>query len=176
MKRLFFIGFLALFIGLQTSAQGSLAGRVYYCASIMKAEVNQAKKEFNKDIEKEKELTAADKKEANELVDKMADALVNTMTVKFLSDKELNLSMVAKFDNEKAKANGLPWMIRKMIKLKVGSKGTSFSAKVPYTFDGKTVKLSNPKTKKEMNFQLSADGKTLTYNMDGKPVLLKRTK
>lgn len=98
------------------------------------------------------------------------------MTLTFLSDKELNLDMVAKYDDGKAKANGVPWMFRQMMKFKLGKKGKSASGKVPYTFDGKTVKLNSPKTKKEMNFLLSSDGKTLTYNKDGKPVLLTRTK
>lgn len=41
-------------------------------------------------------MSAADKKETNELIQKMADAVVSMMTLTFLSDKELNLNMVAK--------------------------------------------------------------------------------
>ena len=76
-------------------------------------------------------MSAADKKETNELIQKMADAVVSTMTLTFLSDKELNLNMVAKFDDEKAKANGLPWMFRQMMKFKFGKIGESASGKVP---------------------------------------------
>jgi hypothetical protein len=141
---------------------------------MMKEEMQQAKKDFNKDIQNEKDVTAEDKEEANKMVQAMLDAIVTTMTVKFLSDKELELSMLAKYDDNKAKAGGVPWAARKIIQLKIKSK--SFTRKGSYTFDGKNVKLTNPKTKKEMLLQLAADGKTMLYKQEEKTVRLTRTK
>ena len=105
----------------------------------------------------------------------MMDAIITTMTVKFLSDKELELSMLVKYDDAKAKANEVPWIARKLVAGKL--KGKSYTKKAPYTFDGKTVKLSNPKTKQEMLLRLSSDGKTMYFTTEkNKTIQLTRTK
>lgn len=174
MKKLLLVGLFALTVCLQTNAQVSLSGRVYHCANMIKDEMQQAKKDFNKEVQKEKEATAEDKEEANKIVQAMMDAITTTMTVKFLSDKELELSMIAKYDDDKAKTGGAPWIARKLLKFKL--RGKSYTGKAPYTFDGKTVKVTNPKSKKVMAFQLTADGKALLYTQDKKTIRMVRTK
>ncbi|MBR5036616.1 MAG: hypothetical protein IKX69_05460 [Prevotella sp.] len=175
MKKLLFMGIFAFAISLSVSAQGSLSGRVYHCANMMKGEMEKIKSDFNKDVQKEKDVTAEEKKEANQIVQAMMDAIITTMTVKFLSDKELELSMLVKYDDAKAKANDVPWIARKLVAGKL--KGKSYTKKAPYTFDGKTVKLSNPKTKQEMLLRLSSDGKTMYFTTEkNKTIQLTRTK
>ena len=174
MKKILLASLFAFTMCLQMNAQVSLSGRVYHCANMMKEELQQAKKDFNKDVQNEKDATAEEKKEVDKAVQAMMDAIISTMTVKFLNDKELELSIVIEYDDDKAKAGGAPWVMRKLLKFKM--RGKSFTKKAPYTFDGKTVKVTNPKSKKVMAFQLTPDGKALLYAKEKKTVRLSRTK
>lgn len=179
MKKILLMGILALVVSLSVRAQESLAGRVYHCANMMKGEMEAMKSDFDKDLQKEKDATAEEKKEANKMVQGMTDAIISTMTLKFLSDKEVELSVLVKYDDAKAKANGVPWLLRKLVsgKLKNKAKDATFTGNTPYTFNGKTVKLTNPKSKKELVFQLTPDGKALLYTTNkDKTVRLARAK
>lgn len=178
MKQIF-VTIIAVVFSLGAFAQENLTGRVYHCASFAKAEINEAKSEMKKEMDKEN-LSAEEKREADQMTKAMFESIVTTMTVTFFSPKEMEIHMVAKFDEAKAKAGGLGWAIRKMMKLKIG-KGKDSKIRGNYTFDGKTVRLIPKDTKKksdkkERSFQMSTDGKFLLWNYEGKTVRMARTK
>lgn len=110
---------------MSANAQQNLAGRVYHCANMVEKELGQLKKEAA-DISKEAET----EEEKNQVkgIDAIMNAIVSTMTVKFVDGKTLELSAEAKFDEEKAKKGGASWVMRKMVKMKFG-KGRSDATK-----------------------------------------------
>ena len=65
MKKILLAVLFAFTMCLQINAQVSLSGRVYHCANMMKEELQQAKKAFNKDVQNEKDATAEEKKEVD---------------------------------------------------------------------------------------------------------------
>ena len=89
MKKILLVGLFAFTMCLQMNAQVSLSGRVYHCANMMKEELQQAKKDFNKDVQNEKDATAEEKKEVDKAVQAMMDAIISTMTVKLSISKPL---------------------------------------------------------------------------------------
>lgn len=76
MKKILLAGLFAFTMCLQMNAQVSLSGRVYHCANMMKEEMQQAKKDFNKDVQNDKDVTAEEQKEANKIVQAMMDAVI----------------------------------------------------------------------------------------------------
>ena len=97
--------------------QESLAGRVYYCGNIMKKELGDLKKDA-KELEKEAE-TKEEKEEVKGLT-AITNAIVSKMTIKFISDKTVDINAEGHFDEQKAKEGGASWLLRKMVKLKIG--------------------------------------------------------
>ena len=88
---------------MSANAQQNLAGRVYHCANLVEKELGQLKNEAA-DISKEAET----EEEKNQVkgIDAIMNAIVSTMTVKFVDGKTLEISAEAKFDVEKAKKGG----------------------------------------------------------------------
>jgi hypothetical protein len=173
MKKLLFVFAILLSSFLKVSAQGSLAGRVYYNSNIMEKELKDYKKE-SKDLSKEAQTQ--EEKEQVKGLDAVMDAIVSKMTVKFIDDKTAEMSIDVKFDEQKAKDGGASWMMRKMVKLKLG-KGMSEKGQVAYTVNGRKVTIKSLKKKgKDKFLELSEDGKTLLLDMDKRKVPLKRIK
>ena len=94
--------------------------------------------------------------------------------MKFVDDKTVDMSTTITFDEKKAKENGAPWLYRKMAKMKL-KQGQS-AGKTTYTANGRKLTIISVKEKKPMSFELSEDGKTLTYLNQGAKYILKRIK
>ena len=172
MKKLLFIGAILLASFLDISAQESLAGRVYYCGNLIEAEMKDMKKEV---AQANKEAKTDEEKEEVKGIDALINAIVSKMTVKFIDDKTLEISSEAKFDEEKAKKGGASWLMRKMVKMKIG-KGKSMKGQSNYTRNGRTITVTNSKKKEQRNFELSEDGKKLTFATKKKTFVLNRIK
>ena len=183
MKKLILTLCVALF-SMGAYAQVNLAGRVYHCANLVEKEMLETKKEVaNVDTkgmsEEEKKEVESEKK----AVDALMKAISSTMTLKFIDSKTVEVSVVMKFDEAKAKQEGASWMLRKLAKMKLG-KGTSKKGTSAYTVNGRKVLVTSTEKKKEnktMTFELSEDGKSMDYittNKKGEKskVVLKRTK
>ena len=173
MRKILLLVIATLMVTVNIYAQGSLTGRVYHCGNMMAGELNQVKKEV-KDISKEAKTN--EEKEEVKGMEAIINAIVSTMTLTFIDDKTVEVNSVVKFDEQKAKAGGASWLIRKLVKAKLGKKGVDETKQLPYTINGHTIKVVNAKKKKENIFELSEDGKSMTYVVDKKKVVLKRTK
>lgn len=165
------MAFVALMIAASIEAQTSLAGRVYYNGNLMEKELSEVKKE-TKGLEKE--AKTAEEKEEVKGVQAILNAVVAKMTVKFIDDKTVELSIDAKFDEEKAKQGGASWLMRKMVKMKMGK---SEKGQTTYTVNGRKVIINSVKKKgKTKTYELSEDGKTLTFTDKDRSMTLKRIK
>ncbi len=159
---------------MSANAQQNLTGRVYHCANLVEKELGQLKKEAT-DISKEAET----EEEKNQVkgIDAIMNAIVSTMTVKFVDGKTLEISAEAKFDEEKAKKGGASWVMRKMVKMKFG-KGRSDKMLTTYTVNGRNIVVKG--RKENRIYTLSEDGQSLSYVMEKKKgartVVLKRVK
>lgn len=126
-----------------------------------------------KQLEKEAE-TEEEKKEAKGLT-AITNAVVSKMTIKFISDKTVELNAEAHFDEQKAKEGGASWMLRKMVKLKIG-KGINKKGQSTYSVNGHNVTILSLNKKDKMHFELSEDGKKLTRTDKDKNYVLDRIK
>ena len=158
MKKLLLMIVVVMMTTVVVKGQESLAGRVYHCGNLMKKELGDLKKDA-KQLEKEAE-SEKEKEEVKGLT-AITDAIVSKMTIKFINDKTAEMSMEAKFDEQKAKEGGASWLLRKMVKLKIG-KGMNEKGQITYTVNGRNVTIIGLNKKNKMNFVLSEDGKKLT--------------
>lgn len=150
--------------------QESLAGRVYYCGNLMKKELGDLKKDAK---ELEKEAETEEEKEQVKGLTAITNAIVSKMTIKFISDKTVELSAEIHFDEQKAKEGGASWLMRKMVKMKIG-KGMNEKGQTTYTINGRNVTIISLNKKNKMNFVLSEDGKRLTRTDKDKTYVLER--
>ena len=150
----------ALIAAVKIGAQSPQPGSVYHIANLFANDL--------KEIEKEA------KKEKMSGVEAVTAAITAKMTVKFVDDKTVDMSTTISFDEKKAKENGAPWLYRKMAKMKL-KQGQS-AGKTTYTANGRKLTIISVKEKKPMSFELSEDGKTLTYLNQGLKYILKRIK
>ena len=88
MKKLLLMIVVVMMATVGVKGQESLAGRVYYCGNMMMKEMGDLKKDA-KQLEKEAE-TEEEKKEAKGLT-AITNAVVSKMTIKFISDKTVEL-------------------------------------------------------------------------------------
>lgn len=160
MKRLLLILTTALIAAVKIGAQSPQPGSVYHIANLFAQDM----KEIEKEAKKEKMDGAA----------AIMAAITAKMTVKFVDDKTVDMSTTITFDEKKAKENGAPWLYRKMAKMKL-KQGQS-AGKTTYTANGRKLTIISVKEKKPMSFELSEDGKTLTYLNQGAKYILKRIK
>ena len=171
MKRVYTILVLA-FTTLSAFAQEPLAGRVYHNGNLMAKELKEMKKdvdEIGKEAEEEEE-----KSEVKGLAAVM-DAIVSKMTVTFIDDQLLEMSVEMRFDEQKAKDGGASWAMRKLVRSRIG-KDKVEKGQVAYTVDGRIITARNPNKKdKTLTLELSDDGKTLTYRQKEKVYVLSRT-
>ena len=172
MKKLLLMMVVVMMATVGVKGQESLAGRVYYCGNIMMKELGDLKKDA-KELEKEAE-SKEEKEEAKGLT-AITDAVVSKMTIKFISDKAVELNAEAKFDEQKAKEGGASWLMRKMVKLKIG-KGINKKGQSTYSVNGRNVTILSLNKKDKMHFELSADGKKLTRTDKDKVYVLDRIK
>ena len=109
------------------------------------------------------------------------DAIVSKITLTFIDSKTVELCTEIKFDEEKAKRKGVSWIMRKLVKMKIG-KGRSEKGQVAYTVEGRRVTLKNKSNKKnsDQTCELSEDGKSLFLflksDKENRKVVLKRIK
>lgn len=176
MTKKIFVIICATLMSLGAYAQQSLAGRVYYNGNLMEKELSQTKKEM---ANLSKEAESEEEKEEVKGMDAILNAVVSKMTLTFIDDKTAEIHIEAKFDEDKAKKEGASWMMRKLVKMKIG-KGRSEKGKTSYTVNGRKVLVKASKKKETRTFDLSEDGKTLSFVMKDKKeerkVVLKRIK
>ena len=174
MKKIILIICFAL-LGIGAYAQQSLAGRVYQCANVLEKEIEETKKDVSKEAKTDEE------KEEVKSIDALMDAIVSKITLTFIDGKTVELCSEIKFDEEKAKKKGVSWIMRKLIKMKIG-KGQSEKGQVAYTVEGRRVTLKNKSNKKnsDQTCELSEDGKSLFLflksDKENRKVVLKRIK
>jgi len=168
LKSLFFV-----LLSMSIYAQENLAGRVYYCGNLMEKELNDVKKES---ANAAKEAKSQEEKDEAKSVDAITDAIVSKMTVKFIDDKTMELDLSVKFDEGKAKKNGASWMMRKLVKMKMG-KGQSQHGQTSYTVNGRRITAKSlSKKNKTQSFELSQEGMTMTWIRENTKTVLKRIK
>ena len=97
------------------------------------------------------------------------------MTIKFISDKTVDINAEGHFDEQKAKEGGASWLLRKMVKLKIG-KGINKKGQSTYSVNGRNVTILSLNKKDKMHFELSEDGKKLTRTDKDKVYVLDRIK
>ena len=170
MKKLLLMIVVAMMATVGVKGQENLAGRVYYCGNIMMKEMGDLKKDA-KQLEKEAE-TEEEKEQVKGLT-AITNAVVSKMTIKFISDKTVELSAEIHFDEQKAKEGGASWLMRKMVKMKIG-KGLNEKRQSTYTVNGRTVIILSTNNKDKMHFELSEDGKRLTRTDKDKTYVLER--
>lgn len=174
MKKIILIICFAL-LGIGAYAQQSLAGRVYQCANVLEKEIEETKKDVSKEAKTDEE------KEEVKSIDALMDAIVSKITLTFIDSKTVELCTEIKFDEEKAKRKGVSWIMRKLVKMKIG-KGRSEKGQVAYTVEGRRVTLKNKSNKKnsDQTCELSEDGKSLYLflksDKENRKVVLKRIK
>lgn len=181
MKKLFITAVICLIATGVTSAQ-SLAGRIYSNPNIMTDHMNKLMKEVNvqKDsvraeaiakIEKEKGRKATTAEEAeidksiNESMKKinpMLKGMKMSITVEFLSDKDLVMKMDTYISDEVMKAAGISWIKRKAMKAALAIMPSK--EKGQYILEGNNVIFLDAKEGND-TLQLSKDGKHL-YGTD----------
>ena len=76
---------------------------------------------------------------------------------------------------QKAKEGGASWLMRKMVKLKIG-KGINKKGQSTYSVNGRNVTILSLNKKDKMHFELSEDGKKLTRTDKDKVYVLDRIK
>lgn len=161
---------------LMVKAQESLVGRVYYCGNLMQKVMDKELQDVKNEVSKlEKEAKDEEEKKELKSIDAITDAIDAKMTIKFISDKTVEVSMDMRFDEQKAKERGASWLMRKFAKMKFG-KGMSESGQTTYTVNGHTVTIIGLKKKDKKVYELSDDGKKLSRIADNKKIVLTRIK
>ena len=160
MKELLLIAAIALLAVAKTGAQAPQSGSVYHTENLFAQDLKQIEKEAQK--------------EKMSGVEAVTAAITAKMTVKFIDNQTADMSTTIMFDEEKAKENGAPWLYRKMAKMKL-KQGQS-AGKTTNKANGRKLTIISVKEKKPMEFELSEDGKTLTYISQGVRYNLKRIK
>ena len=191
-KNLVLTSIMMLFMVISAYGQTNLTGRVYYNANIMKGQFDDQLKELDKEITTKKaeaiaksekklgrKLTAAEQAKLNNEVDKamkqaksMMNGMKTAVTLEFKTATQVVMKMDMKIDDNAMKAAGIPWLKRKALKAALAIAPSS--EKDTYVVKGNKVIIGTGKDQDAMT--LSADGKTITGEMDGKKFTLTRTK
>ncbi len=191
-KNLVLTSIMMLFMVISAYGQTNLTGRVYYNANIMKGQFDDQLKELDKEITTKKaeaiaksekklgrKLTAAEQAKLNNEVDKamkqaksMMDGMKTAVTLEFKTATQVVMKMDMKIDDNAMKAAGVPWLKRKAMKAALAIAPSS--EKETYVVKGNKIIIGTGKDQDVMT--LSADGKTITGEMDGKKFTLTRTK
>ncbi len=191
-KNLILTSIMMLFMVISAYGQTNLTGRIYYNANIMKGQFDDKLKELDKEIATKKaeaiaksekklgrKLTAAEQAKLNNEVDKamkqaksMMDGMKTAVTLEFKTATQVVMKMDMKIDDNAMKAAGIPWLKRKALKAALAIAPSS--EKDTYVVKGNQVIIGTGKDQDAMT--LSADGKTITGEMDGKKFTLTRTK
>ena len=191
-KNLVLTSIMMLFMVISAYGQTNLTGRVYYNANIMKGQFDDKLKELDKEIATKKaeaiaksekklgrKLTAAEQAKLNNEVDKamkqaksMMDGMKTAVTLEFKTATQVVMKMDMKIDDNAMKAAGVPWLKRKAMKAALAIAPSS--EKETYVVKGNKIIIGTGKDQDVMT--LSADGKTITGEMDGKKFTLTRTK
>jgi len=191
-KNLVLTSIMMLFMVISAYGQTNLTGRVYYNANIMKGQFDDQLKELDKEIATKKaeaiaksekklgrKLTAAEQAKLNNEVDKamkqaksMMDGMKTAVTLEFKTATQVVMKMDMKIDDNAMKAAGVPWLKRKAMKAALAIAPSS--EKETYVVKGNKIIIGTGKDQDTMT--LSADGKTITGEMDGKKFTLTRTK
>jgi hypothetical protein len=189
-KNLVLTSIMMLFMVISAYGQTNLTGRVYYNANIMKGQFDDQLKELDKEIATKKaeaiaksekklgrKLTAAEQAKLNNEIDKamkqaksMMDGMKTAVTLEFKTATQVVMKMDMKIDDNAMKAAGVPW--RKAMKAALAIAPSS--EKETYVVKGNKIIIGTGKDQDVMT--LSADGKTITGEMDGKKFTLTRTK
>lgn len=191
-KNLVLTSIMMLFMVISAYGQTDLTGRVYYNANIMKGQFDDKLKELDKEIttkkaeaiakaekKKGRKLTAAETAELDKELNKamnqaksMMNGMKTAVTVEFKTATQVVMKMDMKIDDNAMKAAGIPWLKRKALKAALAIAPSS--EKDTYVVKGNQVIIGTGKDQDAMT--LSADGKTITGEMDGKKFTLTRTK
>ena len=191
-KNLVLTSIMMLFMVISAYGQNDLTGRVYYNANIMKGQFDDKLKELDKEIttkkaeaiakaekKKGRKLTAAETAELDKELNKamnqaksMMNGMKTAVTVEFKTATQVVMKMDMKIDDNAMKAAGIPWLKRKALKAALAIAPSS--EKDTYVVKGNQVIIGTGKDQDAMT--LSADGKTITGEMDGKKFTLTRTK
>ncbi len=191
-KNLVLTSIMMLFMVISAYGQTNLTGRIYYNANIMKGQFDDKLKELDKEIATKKaeaiaksekklgrKLTAAEQAKLNNEVDKamkqaksMMDGMKTAVTLEFKTATQVVMKMDMKIDDNAMKAAGVPWLKRKAMKAALAIAPSS--EKETYVVKGNKIIIGTGKDQDVMT--LSADGKTITGEMDGKKFTLTRTK
>ena len=191
-KNLVLTSIMMLFMVISAYGQTNLTGRVYYNANIMKGQFDDQLKELDKEIATKKaeaiaksekklgrKLTAAEQAKLNNEVDKamkqaksMMDGMKTAVTLEFKTATQVVMKMDMTIDDNAMKAAGIPWLKRKAMKAALAIAPSS--EKETYVVKGNKIIIGTGKDQDVMT--LSADGKTITGEMDGKKFTLTRTK
>jgi len=191
-KNLVLTSIMMLIMVISAYGQTNLTGRVYYNANIMKGQFDDQLKELDKEIATKKaeaiaksekklgrKLTAAEQAKLNNEVDKamkqaksMMDGMKTAVTLEFKTATQVVMKMDMKIDDNAMKAAGVPWLKRKAMKAALAIAPSS--EKETYVVKGNKIIIGTGKDQDVMT--LSADGKTITGEMDGKKFTLTRTK
>lgn len=191
-KNLVLTSIMMLFMVISAYGQTVLTGRVYYNANIMKGQFDDKLKELDKEIttkkaeaiakaekKKGRKLTAAETAELDKELNKAMNQAKSTMngmktavTLEFKTATQVVMKMDMKIDDNAMKAAGIPWLKRKALKAALAIAPSS--EKDTYVVKGNKVIIGTGKDQDTMT--LSADGKTITGEMDGKKFTLTRTK
>ena len=191
-KNLVLTSIMMLFMVISAYGQTDLTGRIYYNANIMKGQFDDKLKELDKEIATKKaeaiaksekklgrKLTAAEQAKLNNEVDKamkqaksMMDGMKTAVTLEFKTATQVVMKMDMKIDDNAMKAAGVPWLKRKAMKAALAIAPSS--EKETYVVKGNKIIIGTGKDQDVMT--LSADGKTITGEMDGKKFTLTRTK
>lgn len=191
-KNLVLTSIMMLFMVISAYGQTDLTGRVYYNANIMKGQFDDKLKELDKEIttkkaeaiakaekKKGRKLTAAETAELDKELNKAMNQAKSTMngmktavTLEFKTATQVVMKMDMKIDDNAMKAAGIPWLKRKALKAALAIAPSS--EKDTYVVKGNKVIIGTGKDQDAMT--LSADGKTITGEMDGKKFTLTRTK
>ena len=194
MKKRVLVFFSALFISslLVTNAQTSFAGRSYHHPNIMADAMKDATKDLDKKIAeaKKKAIAEGEKKKGRKLtaeetakidkelkekveeVNAIKKGMKTAITIEFIDDKKIVLKPDIKINDDALKAAGMGWLKRKALKAALAIAPSS--EKDTYVVKGNQVIIGTGKDQDAMT--LSADGKTITGEMDGKKFTLTRTK
>jgi sugar-specific transcriptional regulator TrmB len=191
-KNLVLTSIMMLFMVISAFGQTNLTGRIYYNANIMKGQFDDQLKELDKEIATKKaeaiaksekklgrKLTAAEQAKLNNEIDKamkqaksMMDGMKTAVTLEFKTATQVVMKMDMKIDDNAMKAAGVPWLKRKAMKAALAIAPSS--EKETYVVKGNKIIIGTGKDQDVMT--LSADGKTITGEMDGKKFTLTRTK
>ena len=191
-KNLVLTSIMMLFMVISAYGQTNLTGRIYYNANIMKGQFDDKLKELDKEIatkraeaiakaekKKGRKLTAAETAELDKELNKamnqaksMMNGMKTAVTLEFKTATQVVMKMDMKIDDNAMKAAGIPWLKRKALKAALAIAPSS--EKDTYVVKGNQVIIGTGKDQDAMT--LSADGKTITGEMDGKKFTLTRTK